>query len=149
MKTAGVIKIFGLMLSFLLIAITPSGAVVAGEKEVETPPPVIFVLSSSDDVVRVSTELNIMFARRFFCRDESGYWRVANSSLPIKEVVLSGSKSTYDSTFTIQKSVNGSYKFAFGSADKPTNIGLDGIYPGISRLVLSNSSSFGVSFIPG
>ncbi|CAF2039502.1 hypothetical protein YC2023_106281 [Brassica napus] len=200
MKTAGVIKIFGLMISFLLIAITPSGAVVAGEKEVvldsggqpvranapyyiwkpdekawisrygnrtfapfscprrvvlfsnavvETPPPVIFVLSSSDDVVRVSTELNIMFARRFFCRDESGYWRVANSSLPIKEVVLSGSKSTYDSTFTIQKSVNGSYKFAFGSADKPTDIGLDGIYPGISRLVLSNSSSFGVSFIPG
>ncbi|CAN6856421.1 unnamed protein product [Brassica oleracea] len=200
MKTTGAaIKIFGLMISFLLIAITPSGAV-AGEKEVvldsggqpvranapyyiwkpeerawisrygnrtlspfscprrvvlfsnaivETPPPVIFVLlSSSDDVVRVSTELNIMFARRFFCRDESGYWRVANSSLPIKEVVLSGSKSSYDSTFTIQKSVNGSYKFAFGSADKPIDIGLDGIYPGISRLVLSNTSSFGVSFIP-
>ena len=34
MKTTGAIKIFGLMISFLLIAITPSGAVVAGEKEV-------------------------------------------------------------------------------------------------------------------
>ncbi|KAF8092266.1 hypothetical protein N665_0418s0002 [Sinapis alba] len=86
--------------------------------------------SSDDVVVRVSTELNIMFARRFFCRDESGFWRVANSSLPIKEVVLSGSKSSNDSTFTIMKSDNGSYKFAFGSAYKPTDIGLDGILPG-------------------
>lgn len=127
----------------------PRRVVLFSNAIVETPPPVIFVLPSSDDVVRVSTELNIMFSRPFRC-PESGYWRVvANSSSPIKEVVLSGSKSSNDSTFTIMKFDSGSYKFAFGSADKPTDIGLDATYPGISRLILSNNSSFGVSFVPG
>ncbi|KAL0794028.1 hypothetical protein Bca101_065405 [Brassica carinata] len=128
----------------------PRRVVLFSNAIVETPPPVIFALASSDDVfVRVSTELNIMFSRRFFCRNEFGYWRVvANSSSPIKEVVLSGSKSSNDSTFTIQKFDSGSYKLAFGRADNSTDIGLDGIYPGISRLILSNNSSFGVSFVP-
>ncbi|CAF2063995.1 unnamed protein product [Brassica oleracea var. botrytis] len=70
----------------------------------------------------VSTELNIKFARPSLCGG-SDYWRVEDSSSPIKPVVLNGTKSSNDSTFTIQK-FGGSYKLVFGSADKPTDIGL-------------------------
>lgn len=51
------------------------------------------------------------------CR-ESGFGRVPDSSLPVKEVVLSGSRSSNHSTFTIKKS-DVFYKFAFGNGDKP------------------------------
>ncbi|CAG7904337.1 unnamed protein product [Brassica rapa] len=103
--------------------------------------PVIFELSS--DVVRVSTELNIRFSRPSLCPG-SRYWRVEDSS---KAVVLNGSKSSNDSTFTIQK-FGKSYKLAFGSADKPTDIGLERIRIEDYRLILSNNSGFAVSFAP-
>ncbi|CAH8380644.1 unnamed protein product [Eruca vesicaria subsp. sativa] len=109
--------------------------------------PIEFILSSDEDVVRVSTELNIRFPWADEC-EESGIWRVADSSLPVKEVVMSGSDSSNDSTFSIQKSDNGTYKFAFGSADKPKDIGLDVIGHGLWRLILSNNSGFAISFVP-
>lgn len=101
MKIVGVIKIFGLMLFFLFIVIILFGVVVVGEKEVEIFFLVIFVLLLLDDVVCVLIEFNIMFVRRFFCCDEFGYWRVVNSLLLIKEVVLFGFKLIYDSIFII------------------------------------------------
>ncbi|KAL0807469.1 hypothetical protein Bca101_099961 [Brassica carinata] len=70
------------------------------------------------------------------------YWRVEDSS---KAVVLNGSKSSNDSTFTIQK-FGKSYKLAFGSADKPTDVGLERIRIEDYRLILSNNSGFAVAF---
>uniref|UniRef100_M4EXH5 Uncharacterized protein n=1 Tax=Brassica campestris TaxID=3711 RepID=M4EXH5_BRACM len=108
---------------------------------------VTFIPTSSDsDVVRVSTELKIRFQFPNHC-EESGYWRVADSSLPIREIVLTGSKSSNDTTFTIKKS-GVSYQFAFGSADKPTAIGLDSLDSGIQRLILSNDYAFDIQFVP-
>ncbi|WZZ26481.1 hypothetical protein YC2023_009882 [Brassica napus] len=134
MKTAGgAITIFGLMISFFLCAITASGFV-SGEKEI--------VLDTIGRPVEFYAPYHAYFERPganalicrygsietsgFSCpqRVESGYWRVADSSLPIREIVLTGSKSSNDTTFTIKKS-DVSYQFAFGSADKPTDIGLD------------------------
>lgn len=113
----------------------------------EGPLPVSFELSY-DREVTLSTELKIKFELNTEC-GETGYWRVANSSSsPTKEIVMSGSESSDDSTFTIMKSDKGGYKFAFLSADKPKDISLDKISSGVWRLILSNNSVFGVSFIP-
>ena len=115
-----------------------------GEDDISKRNQIQFVLSSSSsDVVRVSTELNIRFVHPL-C-NVSGYWRVANSSSPLKEVVMTGSKSSNDSTFTIQKSGDGFYKFAFGSADKPMSIGLQPIHVS-AKLILSKDIDFSVSF---
>ncbi|WZZ13121.1 hypothetical protein YC2023_106210 [Brassica napus] len=48
-----------------------------------------------------------------------------DSSSSTKAVVLTGSKSSNDSTFTIMKSSDGLYKIPFGSADKPMELGLE------------------------
>ncbi|KAL0793283.1 hypothetical protein Bca101_064660 [Brassica carinata] len=79
---------------------------------------------------------------------ESGFGRVPDSSLPVKEVILSGSRSSNDSTFTIKKS-DVFYKFAFGNGDKPMDyFGLEAIGRGVARLILSNNSDLRVSFVP-
>ncbi|KAJ0236654.1 hypothetical protein HA466_0253610 [Hirschfeldia incana] len=112
---------------------------------------VTFIPTSSDsDVVRVSTELKIRFAFPNHC-EEYGYWRAADSSLPIKEIVMTGSESSNDTTFTIKKIIKKSgisYQFALGSADKPTDIGLDYLDSGVQRLILSNYSDFNIRFVP-
>ncbi|KAF8045099.1 hypothetical protein N665_5605s0002 [Sinapis alba] len=126
-----------------------SQRVVSISDEIEEGPlPVSFELSY-DREVTVSTELKIKFELSTEC-GESGYWRVASSSSssPTKEIDTSGSESSDDTTFTIMKTGKGDYKFAFVSADKPTDIGLDKISSGVWRLILSNNSVFGVSFIP-
>lgn len=89
------------------------------------PKPVMFPFSTH--FVHVSAELSIRFAWDTEC-DESGVWRVADSrdsSSATKEIFQSGTDLSSDSTFIIKKSENGSYKFVFGSSDKPQNIGLD------------------------
>ncbi|KAG2248112.1 hypothetical protein Bca4012_088654 [Brassica carinata] len=167
MKTAGgAITIFGLMISFFLCAITASGFV-SGEKEI--------VLDTIGRPVEFYAPYHAYFERpganALICRygsietsgfscpqrvlkihfqfpnhcEESGYWRVADSSLPIREIVLTGSKSSNDTTFTIKKS-DVSYQFAFGSADKPTDI--DSLDSGIQRLILSNDYAFDIHFVP-
>ncbi|KAF8068111.1 hypothetical protein N665_1151s0006 [Sinapis alba] len=127
-----------------------SQRVVSISDEIEEGPlPVSFELSY-DREVTVSTELKIKFELSTEC-GESEYWRVASrssSSSPTKEIDTSGSESSDDTTFTIMKTDKGDYKFAFVSADKPTDIGLDKISSGIWRLILSNNSVFGVSFVP-
>ncbi|KAL0835573.1 hypothetical protein Bca101_087462 [Brassica carinata] len=128
MKTAGgAITIFGLMISFFLCAITASGFV-SGEKEI--------VLDTIGRPVEFYAPYHAYFERpganALICRygsiETSGFscpQRVIQMcSLPIREIVLTGSKSSNDTTFTIKKS-DVSYQFAFGSADKPTDIGLD------------------------
>ncbi|CAH8330905.1 unnamed protein product [Eruca vesicaria subsp. sativa] len=125
----------------------PQRVVAISDEIVELPLPVYFELSW-DRELTVPTELKIKFEFSTEC-DESGYWRVANSSSsPTKEIVMSGSESSDDTTFTVMKSDKGYYKFVFGSADKPTDIGLDEIRSGVWRLILSNNSDFGVSFAP-
>ncbi|CAH8306440.1 unnamed protein product [Eruca vesicaria subsp. sativa] len=111
--------------------------------------PVIFLFSTH--FVRVSAELSIKFAWTTEC-DEPGVWKVADSidgsSWATKEIFLSGTDSSSDSTFIIKKSENGSYKLAFGSSEKPQDFGLDEIRYGVWRLILSNNSGFTVSFVP-
>ncbi|CAN6804878.1 unnamed protein product [Brassica oleracea] len=88
-------------------------------------PPEAFASDLSSDVVRVSTELNIrLVLMPRICR-ETGYWRVEDRSSSTKAVVLTGSKSSNDSTFTIMKSSDGLYKISFGGADKPKELGLE------------------------
>ncbi|CAH8388887.1 unnamed protein product [Eruca vesicaria subsp. sativa] len=67
--------------------------------------------------VRVSTELNTVMSLDSKC-DTLGIWRVADSSSKIKEVVLTGSMSSNDSIFTIQRAHRflSIYKFAFGNS---------------------------------
>ncbi|CAA7024363.1 unnamed protein product [Microthlaspi erraticum] len=76
------------------------------------PLPIMFVLSS-DVVVRVSTELNIKFAFPSAC-NETGFWQVRDDFFSQHMVHLMGTKSASDSTFTIKKSDDKVYKFAFG-----------------------------------
>ncbi|CAF2098167.1 hypothetical protein HID58_095471 [Brassica napus] len=113
--------------------------------------PVKFLLppssSSSSDVVRVSTELNIHFTG-VYCK-QSGYWIIR--SKPYEHVLLTGSRSSNnDSTFIIKKSVGKFYSLAFGSADKPKDLSLKYTdYRGtLAYLVSSNSTNFMVSFFP-
>ncbi|CAF1720832.1 unnamed protein product [Brassica napus] len=88
-------------------------------------PPEAFAFDLSSDVVRVSTELNIRSVLMPpICR-ETGYWRVEDRSSSTKAVVLTGSKSSNDSTFTIMKSSDGLYKISFGGVDKPKELGLE------------------------
>ncbi|CAH2058449.1 unnamed protein product [Thlaspi arvense] len=99
------------------------------------PTPIMFVLPSSNssyNVIHESTEVNIKFASHDRCR-ESGFWRVVqNSTSSQGEVVLTGSKSSKDSTFTIEKP-NEYYTFIFGNNDDRTTISLSN--EPISRLI--------------
>ena len=126
----------------------PQRVVAFSDELMGIPKPVMFLFSTH--FVRVSAELSIRFAWDTEC-DESGVWRVADSrdsSSATKEIFLSGTDLSSDSTFIIKKSENGSYKFAFGSSGKPQDIGLDEIRYGVWRLILSNNSGFSVSFVP-
>ncbi|CAA7058305.1 unnamed protein product [Microthlaspi erraticum] len=83
--------------------------------------PIMFVLPSSsspDDVVRVSTELNIKFTNPSRC-NESGFWRVSgfDDKTLFETVLQDGSESRSDSTFTIRRTNPYTrYKFYFGSS---------------------------------
>ncbi|CAA7058306.1 unnamed protein product [Microthlaspi erraticum] len=98
--------------------------------------PVVFVLppsSSGDNVVRISTELNIKFTYPSRC-NESGIWRVSRleDKTSFETVLQDGAESRNDSTFTVRKTVRGTYKFFFGSSvdldDNSTEIIGDHIY---------------------
>lgn len=90
----------------------PEGVVFSFDSNLLLRTPIIFV-SSSSDVIRVSTEVSIKFALPSEC-DESGVWRVTDYAEDNDEVLLTGSGSTDDSMFTIEK-FHRSYKFAFKS----------------------------------
>ncbi|RIA03999.1 hypothetical protein BRARA_K01771 [Brassica rapa] len=111
--------------------------------------PVRFVLpsSSSDDVVRVSTELSIQFTGTY-CKNVSGYWSIRSN--PYEHVVVTGSRSSNDSTFIIKNVRDRFYSFAFGSADKPTDLALKytDSRQAMARLALSGGTRFMVSFYP-
>ncbi|KAL1211592.1 Kunitz trypsin inhibitor 6 [Cardamine amara subsp. amara] len=99
------------------------------------PTPVMFILpSKSDTVVRESAKLKIKFVNPRHC-GESGFWRVVQKTNLEGEVVLNGSKSSNDSTFSIHKT-NEYYKFTYGDGDGdyPTTISLSNEYP-IYRLL--------------
>ncbi|CAA7024548.1 unnamed protein product [Microthlaspi erraticum] len=109
------------------------------------PTPIMFVLPSSSslsnssdvNVVHESTEVSIKFASRDRC-SESGFWRVVqNNTSSQGEVVLTGSKSSSDSTFTIEKP-NEYYTFIFGSNDDRTTISISN--GPISRLISTRFS---------
>ncbi|CAA7060185.1 unnamed protein product [Microthlaspi erraticum] len=94
----------------------PEGVVFSFDSNLVPPRiPIIFVSSSSSDVIRVSTEVSIKFALPSEC-DESGVWRVTDYAEDNDEVLLTGSESTDDSMFTIEK-FHKSYKFAFKSVE--------------------------------
>ncbi|CAN8253772.1 unnamed protein product [Cochlearia groenlandica] len=93
------------------------------------PTPIIFVLPSSTNssenvAVHQSTEVNIKFATPDPC-GQSGFWRVVqNPKTSQGEVVLTGSKSSVDSMFTMELP-NEYFTFIFGKTyDDRTTISI-------------------------
>ncbi|CAN7134202.1 unnamed protein product [Brassica rapa subsp. narinosa] len=96
--------------------------------------------------VRVSTELNIWMPLGKTC-SKSGYWRFAfNSWTREYELVPTGSRSSSDSIFTIQKSDRRypSYEFVFGSENSTVIRFLE--LPSAPAFVSGKESAF--SFYP-
>ncbi|KAJ4899877.1 Kunitz family trypsin and protease inhibitor protein [Raphanus sativus] len=103
--------------------------------------------SSDDDVVRVSTELKIQFTGLYPCKKkQSGYWSV--SSEPIERVVLTGSKSSNDSTFIIKPIKDRFYSLNFGSVDNSREvlIKFTDYREKMGTLEFSNGTGFFASF---